>query len=303
MNLEGVHLLLTYQCLWECDHCFVWSSPSSEGVMTLEKIRGLLPEIKKLGTVKWICIEGGEPFLYYPIMVKTVKWAAKVGFKTEIVTNAYWANALEDALEWLRPIAEAGITDILISSDPYHREKMITKEAKIGVKAAEKMNVKVNLSAVDTPLNLTKYPSEVNGAKVYKTEVMYRGRAATKLLEGAPRKPWTEFIKCPYEDLASPKRVHLDPLGYVHLCQGISMGNAWERPFSEIVQSYDPVSHQIIGPLLDGGPVALVRKFNLPHEETYADACHLCYIARLALRARFPKCLTPGQMYGEMPQS
>jgi hypothetical protein len=39
------------------------------------------------------------------------------------------------------------------------------------------------------------------------------------------------------------------------------------------------------------------------HEESYADACHLCYQARCALRARFPEILTPDQMYGVFLQT
>jgi len=61
---------------------------------------------------------------------------------------------------------------------------------------------------------------------------MYKGRAATELPEDTDKKPWDELTKCPYEDLANPERVHVDPLGYVHVCQGISIGNAWQKPFS-----------------------------------------------------------------------
>jgi hypothetical protein len=31
-----------------------------------------------------------------------------------------------------------------------------------------------------------------------------------------------------------------------------------------------------------------VTEFALDHRPTYADACHLCYEARLAMRSRFP---------------
>ncbi|MFN3762619.1 MAG: hypothetical protein ACK4WK_05375, partial [Anaerolineae bacterium] len=57
----------------------------------------------------------------------------------------------------------------------------------------------------------------------------------------------------------------------------------------------------VVGPLLEGGPAALVEHYGLPHEAAYADACHLCYAARGVLRGRFPEVLVPGQMYGEGP--
>ena len=42
----------------------------------------------------------------------------------------------------------------------------------------------------------------------------------------------------------------------------------------------------------------LVLRYGLDHKKHYADACHACYDARLALRARFPEILAPDQMYG-----
>jgi len=41
-----------------------------------------------------------------------------------------------------------------------------------------------------------------------------------------------------------------------------------------------------------------VTEFGLEHRPAYADACHLCYEARLGLRSRFPALLGPDEMYG-----
>ena len=119
-----------------------------------------------------------------------------------------------------------------------------------------------------------------------------------ELVKDAVKKPWREFRECPYEDLEKQGRVHIDPLGWVHVCQGIAIGNAWQQPLHRIIGTYDPQTHPIVGPLLAGGPVRLAQKFGLSHEESYADACHFCYNLRVALRNRFPDILTPDQMYG-----
>jgi hypothetical protein len=128
--------------------------------------------------------------------------------------------------------------------------------------------------------------------------VQYRGRAAEKLAPRARSRPWHEFTECPCEDFRDPGRVHVDPFGYLHICQGLVIGNLFEKPLKEIWAAYDPGQHPVIAPLMDGGPVELVRKYGLPHAETYADACHLCFEARKSLRSRFPEWLTPDQMYG-----
>jgi len=67
---------------------------------------------------------------------------------------------------------------------------------------------------------------------------------------------------------------------------------------ANICEAYDPEAHPVIGPLLTGGPAELVRRFDLPHETAYADACHLCYEARRALRDHLPDALGPDQVYG-----
>lgn len=85
MNLKGAHFLLTYRCDLECDHCFVWASPNAEGVFTFRQISEILAEAKKLKSVDSVSIEGGEPFLYYPIMVKAVMESLKLGFHVEVL--------------------------------------------------------------------------------------------------------------------------------------------------------------------------------------------------------------------------
>jgi hypothetical protein len=127
---------------------------------------------------------------------------------------------------------------------------------------------------------------------------MYRGRAVEKLASQAEKTHWERFDKCPYEDLQNPGRIHVDPLGNLHICQGISIGNLFQKPLWEICQNYDPESHPITAPLLAGGPAELVRRYELAHEESYADACHLCYTSCGILRERFPEILLPDQMYG-----
>jgi pyruvate-formate lyase-activating enzyme len=128
MKLSGLHLLLTYQCTFECDHCFVWGSPFQSGVMTLTEIREVLNQAAETGTIGSIYFEGGEPFLYYPVLVQAVREAAERGFQVGIVSNAYWATSMEDALEWLRPLAGL-LCDLSVSSDLYHYSQEQSRQA------------------------------------------------------------------------------------------------------------------------------------------------------------------------------
>jgi len=296
MKLSGLHLLLTYQCTFECDHCFAWGSPWQTGVMTLENIRHILRQAQVSGTVKSIYFEGGEPFLYYAVLLKGVQEAVQQGFQVGIVSNSYWATDEQDALEYLRPLAGC-ISDLSISSDLYHYSEKVSQQARHARAAAEKLGIPIGVISVARPEE-AEAASSSGQLPEGESGVMYRGRAAEKLVAQATHQPWEQFVECPHEDLREPGRVHVDPFGNLHICQGISVGNLFERTLREICRTYQADAHPIVGLLLAGGPAELVRRYDLPHAASYADACHLCYEARRALRGRFASTLTPDQMYG-----
>jgi hypothetical protein len=298
MSLSALHVLLTYQCNYQCDHCFVWGSPRQTGVFSLARLEEVYRQALELGTLHTICFEGGEVFLYHPILVQAVARARARGFRTGIVSNAYWATNADDAVEWLRPLVEAGLEWISLSSDLFHGDAMETAESRCGLAAARQLGLEAGTIRVEPPPGYRDLIGSDPDSTARGGGVMYRGRAAETLVEGLPRRPWESFASCPHEDLADPDRVHLDPLGNLHLCQGLVMGNLFERPLAQIVREYDPAAHPVVGPLLEGGPAGLVRRFELRHQPGYVDACHLCDSARRGLRSRFPETLGPDQMYG-----
>jgi MoaA/NifB/PqqE/SkfB family radical SAM enzyme len=296
MKLTGLHVLLTYQCNLECDHCFVWGSPWQNGTMTLQNIQRILQQAKDPGTIKWIYFEGGEPFLYYAVLARAVQEAADAGFQVGIVSNGHWATSVEDALEWLKPFAGL-VQDLSISSDLYHWSEKLSQQAESARAAAKELGIPIGVLSIAQP-EATSAKSTIGQLPAGETAVMYRGRAAEKLACKAQGRPWVEFTECPYEDLREPGRVHIDPLGNLHICQGLLLGNVFETPLREICEEYDPDAHPVTGALLNGGPAELVSRYRLRRKKSYADACHLCYEARRALRGRFPEILKPDQAYG-----
>ena len=43
-SLTQLHLLMTGECNFECDHCFVWGGPSQSNTMTEETIEHLIEQ-------------------------------------------------------------------------------------------------------------------------------------------------------------------------------------------------------------------------------------------------------------------
>jgi len=296
MTIDGLHLLLTYQCNFECDHCFVWGSPDQSGTMTLDLIGEILRQARDVGTVEWIYFEGGEPFLYYAALQRGVRMAAEAGFKVGIVSNAYWATGMDDALACLEPFKHL-VQDLSISADAYHWNEADDRQTRTARQAAEQLGIPMDVISIAPP-EATHAAASHGQIAPGESAVVFRGRAAKCLAARADTHPWEQFTECPFEDLREPGRVHLDPLGHVHICQGITLGNLLERPLAEIFAAYDPADHPVTGPLLDGGPAELVRRYELSCRGRYCDACHLCDTARRALRPRFPDVLAPDQMYG-----
>ena len=296
--LTGIHFLLTYACNLECDHCFVYSGPKAKGTFTLSQLKEILNELTGIGTIEWVYFEGGEPFLFYPLMLEGIKIARGRGFKTGIVTNAYWATSEEDAEMWLRPICELGVADISISDDSFHYEDD-NNPAKRALTAANKLSMPAGAICIKKPTIEAGIDKEqAKGGPVIGGGAMFRGRAVEKLTLGLPGKPWPEFTECPYEDLKNPKRVHLDSYGNIHLCQGLSMGNMRDIPLSIITRNFDPDLHPISGPLIKGGPAFLAKKYDVELGGKFVDACHFCYLVRKALIDRFPQYLAPRPVYG-----
>jgi hypothetical protein len=295
--LTEIHFLLTYQCLYECDHCFLYCSPSMEGTFTADEVEKAIVQGIEAG-INSIYVEGGEPFLYYPLMLETLRVARKLNLKTGIVTNCYWAISERDAELWLEPIIKIGLDYLEVSDDAFHSDDLEHSPAKTAAKAAKKLGMSVSSISIEKPVVLAK-ETRKKGEPVVGGDVLFKGRAVDKLIEGLPLKKFTCFDECPVEELENPGRIHLDPFGNVFVCQGLSIGNIWQKPLRDIMREYEPAKHPIVGPLLKGGPAELARIYGLPQGDSYVSHCHLCYLIRKKLIDRFPEYLCPKQVYGE----
>jgi hypothetical protein len=297
--LTGVHILLTYQCTSEYDHCFLHCSPWGEGTFTMSQLRELLHEIKRIKTVETVYFEGGEPFLFYAVLLAGLRMVRDAGLQSGVVTNGYWATSLEDAEQWLRPLLDLGIADFSVSDDGFHSTQSDKSPGAIAYRAARKLGLPCAKICIAAPaVSLGHSTGSEKGQPVTGGGVLFKGRAAEKLTAGLPVRPWQELTTCPHEELANPERVHVDADGNVHVCQGVSIGNMWTTPLSELVRTYDAAKHPIVGPLVEGGPVRLVERFGLNMADAYVDECHLCYTARKLLLPAFPQYLAPAQVYG-----
>jgi len=295
MALNGIHFLVTYRCTYACDHCFVWSSPGAEETMTLAQLRDAMDQAAASGQVTMVYFEGGEPTLAYPVVLEAAAHARTKGLEWGLVSNCFWATSVEDALVWLRPFKELGVSDLSLSSYAYFVEDADETRLHNAAVAAQELDLPMLVLEVGAPACL-----DVPGLCLGDVgEVMYKGRAAVELAPARADRPPDTLVTCPFEDFAEPGRAHLGADGELQICQGISAGNVWRDGLVTILERYDPAALPVVREILSGGPWALAQAYgHTPERGLYADECHLCYEVRGALRERFPEVLAPAQCYG-----
>ena len=146
MNLTGLHFLLTYQCTFQCDHCFVWGSPRQRGTMTLPAATAnSSSQAAEAGTIKTVAFEGGEPFLYYATSCfsRGRRWRARMGFQFgEPRLKCLLGDGRGGRCgHWLRPFAGvSGISSISVSSDLYHFDEQLSRQARRNALAKPRSN-------------------------------------------------------------------------------------------------------------------------------------------------------------------
>jgi hypothetical protein len=201
-------------------------------------------------------------------------------------------------LHWLKPIRDLGVVDFSVSDDEFHRLEKNDPKPEFARQAAQQLGIPTGTICIEPPAVSHQAADSARGKPVVGGGVLFKGRAAEKLTTGLPVRPCEEFTTCPHEDLVNPERVHVDAYGNVHLCEGLSMGNIWQKPLLELVRNYEAHKHPIVGPLVRGGPARLATEYELVMNNGYVDECHLCYTVRKMLLPRFPQYLTPKECYG-----
>lgn len=296
--LTNIHVLLTYICPLQCDHCFIYASPRASGKLTPTQVTHLLEQISSIKTIEWVYFEGGEPFLVYPLLLSSVKRAKRLDFKVGIISNGYFGRSEEAAMRYLKPLIALGLDRIYISSDQFHYKKTVNSPARKVIEASIKLGLPTTRIRIGEPQSSEQDPFLNNDLFLDETRpLMMVGRAAEKIQLNPSNNDWRSFTFCPLKDLEDPESIYIDPFGNAQFCQGITLGNVWSSPIYDLMDQIDFASHPIYGPIRRNGPKGLIEEYNLAPLAEYQDACHLCYATRRQLVNRFPEYLSPPQVY------
>ncbi|MCI0392867.1 MAG: radical SAM protein [Acidobacteria bacterium] len=328
MSIEGLGVLLTFECNAECDHCYYHSAPRSKvgaSVIEVAEFSAYMDSLKRtLAYLPGIAFLGGEPFLYYKHLLQMIGLVKGRSPYISILTNGYWGKNRERADRIVGELKEAGLNQLSFGADGFHDPFIPFQSVKNAILAARDGGLGVNVNVyLREALGAENEPDQISSAMVKELNafggisigygaVEYTARAAERLSPptgAATEKELNDVCLQAYrgkfyptDTFMNPRVISIDPTGSVTTCAGILIGNAKEKDLGEIIKDYRPEEHPIISVLIREGPMGLTR---LPEakgfqmKESYTDICQLCYDIRKHLRPHFPAELGPRQCYEE----
>ncbi len=314
MEILSLGLHVTDTCTITCQHCAYNCGPKVKGCMSLEDG---LHYLRTIDSAEVVSISGGEPFLYFDLLLSLVREAHALERDVWVFTNCYWATPEKNVKtsktsKILKDLKEAGLTKIWLSADGFHQPAIPFSHVKNAISAAVGLGLDVVVDVRfigsledENPVNLRSRKileklEELECTEVLKGQPLYVGRGST-LSSYLPGKLGIPGGKCPGPWAGGtwehPQGVDIDLYGEVTLCPGISIGNT--EKYSLDTLEYDPHTHSIIQKLMKG-PRILVEKaqeMGYVPEMGYINECHLCYEVRKFLRQYYPEELSPQIVY------
>lgn len=116
-------ILVTYQCVAQCDECCFSCGPHLKNTtLTFDKIKQFLEQVTEVPSVKMVVFSGGECFVEFSLLKKSIQYAHELGLLTRCVTNGYWGSTIKLAREKVSELKECGLTEINFSTGDSHQQ-------------------------------------------------------------------------------------------------------------------------------------------------------------------------------------
>jgi hypothetical protein len=306
LSPHDVGIILSYRCHTACKHCLYNCGPGWEKEpMSTETLREALQAITTWPRAPQVHFTGGEPFLFFPLLLEGVKRATQLGITSYVETSAQWCLDSNEAAQRFQTLREAGLQAVLISCSPFHAETIPPLRTLEAVHAAlevfgsegvilylpDFLRV-IQAFDLDRPTPLSRYEERygVEGARRILWQgysIISGGRSGYELGHIAPRRAAEAFSQADCAlDILYAHHSHLDLYGnYISgFCGGLSVGDWHDLPqlrldFSE---GRYPALVEI---LVERGPYGLLELARAtsgyqPLPAGYAGKCHLCVDVR-----------------------
>jgi MoaA/NifB/PqqE/SkfB family radical SAM enzyme len=292
MAFNTLALMLGYRCNIQCRSC-LWGDLHSHGpAMEVAEARGWIDEACRACDIRLVGFSGGESFLYLRQLRDLAGYCwSRHNLPSAVSTNGYWALNESKAEAMLRPLAELGLRELLLSVDDFHQEHIPLERIGHALRAARRLGIECTLQAVvtRTSRHIRAYMEDLGVTEepgLRATEVF-----CTRMGWAASRIPAAEFPPRPgalssYCSMLGPLIVR--PEGTVHLCcgpafaiPGLTVGNLRQERLADILQraEWDPLFNALA---LGKGPSRLVECLRQTGRgdlirDGYSFSCEACH--------------------------
>lgn len=237
-------LAYTLYCPARCAHCSVESSPGNNETMTKQKAFELI-ETSRAHGFRLLVLSGGEALHYFKDMQDIIEFSARLQYTVWVETNAFWASSLTSAREKVSLLKQAGVTQLVISTDLFHIPFVPIDNIIWAIQAAEKVGVGYHIDitrsfnpGADEELLVRLKDSGIEPG--YWEPIPFgRGKSLPNDLFKQYRR--SEIPGCDGLCLA------IDPSGnctcccnfLIHRCKsGLGLGNIYEQDFATIIDRF-----------------------------------------------------------------
>lgn len=246
--LMNIGFLITYKCQISCPHCIVEAGPDRKEVMKTEDIFNWIDQIARYdnGKVKIISFTGGEPFYDIDAFRKMTEHVVLQGLVPTAVTNAFWAQSEEKAVEVLESFP--ALKFLSISTDEHHLRCIPLKRIKNAIAASKRLEIVYGVTIStenvnsDGYLDLLKKLEEFTDASKISTVTTFPVGRAEKLIDHS-RYQMTHTI--PVTSCGDAHTPVIFPDGNVYACIGpvitirhdnpLLLGNLHETSMKDIL--------------------------------------------------------------------
>lgn len=148
MRKKSIAINITSKCNAKCKICCYGCSPDNNDVIDERLMLHSINRISDLGGIDSLCFSGGEPFLFFDLLKKGLKYAKDKGFKTSVATNGYWGMWPKDEIK--SKLEELSVDLIRISTDEYHLECIPEKDIRQAIETVKTLKTELKIGIGET---------------------------------------------------------------------------------------------------------------------------------------------------------
>lgn len=297
INLNRIEFVITTNCTGSCKHCSVADVDSNDHINNGAAIN-IINDLSKTYTINSIMTFGGEPLLYSDTVcqIHTMAYKSNINNRS-IITNGYFSKNKKNIEKTAENICQSNVTDILLSVDSFHQEKIPLEPVKYFAESLIRYGIhklRTHPAWLIDKKNMNPYNRETVkiiddfkaiGIEPSEGNIIFPAGNAIKYLKDyfPPVDEKNIFVPCgslPYTGrIDEINCLGINPNGDVVACS-VVIGNVYKDNIIEIIKSYDPYTNIYTKMLVEGGIKKLYeyvmgQGMNIDKSDCYTS-CMLC---------------------------